>query len=313
MPQYSPFPDTLTWSLLHMFLVIAEEKSISQAALRLNLTPSAVSHGLKRLEEQLGRQLANRHHRRFSLTGYGLQLQAAALDIYKRINTLGCALGQEESAVADTLHLLLLGTLVSDTFDTYLAQFRQRYPLVRVRVEMLLSSRILERIGRNEQAIGLSLCHKETETIQRELLIPQKYALYCGRNHPLFEQEKITKKDIISRDFVTIFSDYVGDSLSPLAVYREKHQFTGDIVASANCQDEAKRLIYAGYGIGFLAEDSARKDEAEGRLRRLPPLGGVANIPVYLVWSRQRIRKPVESIFMKGLLKAFGRKELEGD
>ena len=313
MPKYIPFPDTLNWSLLHMFLVIAEERSINRAALRLNLTPSAVSHGLKRLERQLGCRLADRGHHRFSLTGHGMEFQAAALDIYKRINALGGTLGQEERAVADSLHLLLLGTLTSETFDTYLAHFRQRYPLVRISVEMLLSSAILKRIGRNEKVIGLALCRDETADVRRELLIPQKYALYCGRYHPLFTQEKITRKEILAQDFVTIFSDLMGDSLSPLSVFREKHKFSGSVVATANCQDEAKRLLYAGYGIGFLAEDSARKDELEGRLRRLPHVNGVADIPIYLVWSRQRKLKPVEFAFMNGLLAAFSRKELEDD
>ena len=44
--------DKMNWALLHTFLVIVEEKSLSRAALRLHITQSAVSQSLKKLELQ---------------------------------------------------------------------------------------------------------------------------------------------------------------------------------------------------------------------------------------------------------------------
>ncbi|MFW3616548.1 LysR family transcriptional regulator [Billgrantia antri] len=53
---------------LHYFEVAARTKSFAAAAKELNVTPAAISHQIKALEEYLGVDLFIRHHRRVSLT-----------------------------------------------------------------------------------------------------------------------------------------------------------------------------------------------------------------------------------------------------
>ena len=309
MAQRGVFSDRLNWSLLHTFLVIVEEKSLSRAAHRLNVTPSAVSHALKRLEDQTGSSLVERNHQRFTLTGQGALLHEATLDIYKRINVLDGSFKSGIHSLSGTLNLLILSTLVSETFDGFLADFRKRFPLLAVHIETMPSSRILKKIGQNLPAVGMALCPEAPRDIQRAFLIPQRYSLYCGRNHPLFTRGKISKQDLLAENFVSFSSDQMGDSLAALARYREKNTFTGAVVATADNQDEVKRLLFAGYGIGCLADDSAKKDVLEGRLRLLPPEKGIADVPVYLVWSGQRKPQPLETVFINDLCAAFGREK----
>ena len=52
--------NSLNWSLLQVLISIHEEGSLSGAADSLNITQSAVSQSLKRLEEQVGSQLVIR-------------------------------------------------------------------------------------------------------------------------------------------------------------------------------------------------------------------------------------------------------------
>lgn len=53
---------------LSYFEVAARTKSFAKAAKELNVTPAAISHQIKSLEEYLGVELFVRHHRRVSLT-----------------------------------------------------------------------------------------------------------------------------------------------------------------------------------------------------------------------------------------------------
>jgi len=53
---------------LSYFEVAARTKSFALAAKELNVTPAAISHQVKALEEYLGVELFVRHHRRVSLT-----------------------------------------------------------------------------------------------------------------------------------------------------------------------------------------------------------------------------------------------------
>ena len=63
-------------SPLSAFLAVAEGRSFTHAAKRLRVTPSAMSHAIRGLEEGLGVRLLSRSTRSVSLTGAGEQLIA---------------------------------------------------------------------------------------------------------------------------------------------------------------------------------------------------------------------------------------------
>lgn len=65
---------SLDLQLLQMFVATAEERSMSAAAARLGTTQSAVSQGMRHLEEELGVVLFDRKHRPLQLTTAALTL-----------------------------------------------------------------------------------------------------------------------------------------------------------------------------------------------------------------------------------------------
>src|SRR5438874_10242593 len=61
-------------SALSTFLLVAEERSFTRAAKRIGVSPSAVSHAMRALEEEVGVRLLARTTRSVSLTEAGEQL-----------------------------------------------------------------------------------------------------------------------------------------------------------------------------------------------------------------------------------------------
>ncbi|MEZ5828951.1 MAG: LysR family transcriptional regulator [Hyphomicrobiales bacterium] len=73
-------------ALLRTFVAICDCGSFTKAAREVNLTPSAVSHHVKRLEDQVGTRLVVRNARGVRLTEQGEILQSYArriLALYK--------------------------------------------------------------------------------------------------------------------------------------------------------------------------------------------------------------------------------------
>ena len=55
----------------------------------------------------------------------------------------------------------------------------------------------------------------------------QRYAIYCGRHHRLFGQTQLRMDDLLAENFVSFTSDQIGDSLSPLTVFRDQRASRG--------------------------------------------------------------------------------------
>jgi len=84
------------WGSLAAFAVVAEERSFTRAAARLGVSPSALSHTMRRLEERLHIQLLARSTRSVSTTQAGEQL----------LTRLGPAMEEISGAVEDLGRLL---------------------------------------------------------------------------------------------------------------------------------------------------------------------------------------------------------------
>jgi DNA-binding transcriptional LysR family regulator len=81
------------WGSLAAFAVVAEERSFTRAAARLGVSPSALSHTMRRLEERLRIRLLSRSTRSVSTTEAGERLLArlgpALEDISGAVDDLG--------------------------------------------------------------------------------------------------------------------------------------------------------------------------------------------------------------------------------
>ena len=149
--------DRLDWNLLRTFRVIGQELSISRAAARLHLTQLAVSQALKRLEEQLGRQLIARRGPRFVLTDMGEQLFQLAGEVYGQMSQISGLLEQPADELVGKVRLLMISRIVSERFDEFLADFHRQHPRVDLEIDVMRSSDIVAALQEKTATAGLSL------------------------------------------------------------------------------------------------------------------------------------------------------------
>ncbi|WP_085640653.1 MULTISPECIES: LysR family transcriptional regulator [unclassified Pseudomonas] len=293
--------DRLDWNLLRTFRVIGQELSISRAAARLHLTQPAVSQALKRLEEQLGRQLIARRGPRFALTEVGEQLLALAGEIYGQVSQVSSLLGEPADEVIGKVRLLIISRIFSQRFDDFLADFHRQFPRVDLEVEVMRSSDIVSALQEKTATLGLSLNRRAQPRLEQRLFLRQRYAFFCGKHHPLFRRQDVSQSDLQRENFVSFTSDQIGGMLSPLTIFRDQQGFSGRIVASSPSLEEVRRLVIAGFGIGCLPEHVVAADVEAGLLWRLPPHEGIADVDIHMLWNREQRMSRAETLFIERL------------
>jgi DNA-binding transcriptional LysR family regulator len=115
-------------SSLATFLVIAEERSFTRAAKRQGVSPSAVSHAMRALEEEVGVRLLARTTRSVALTEAGERLRACLKPALTEVEeTLDQISGQTHRA-AGRVRLLLPRLAVSSVLAPKLGRLHKQYP-----------------------------------------------------------------------------------------------------------------------------------------------------------------------------------------
>lgn len=293
--------DRLDWNLLRTFLAIARERSVSRAAMHLHLTQPAVSQALRRLEDGLGLRLVDRHGPRIEVTQAGMEVQKIAEEVYGTISRLAFAEGDSDHDISGTIRLGCASGIDYPAYDEFLSEFHRAYPRIEFEIQDQRSADVINSLQQKAITLGLTPRRTLPAGIDERLFLRQRYALFCGQHHPLFGRENLRISDITAYPLVSFNSDRLGGHLSPLTIFRDEMGFTGRVLASSSSMTEIKRLIFAGFGIGCLPEHAVYDDVRDGRLQRLPPDQGVADVDVYLLWSRNRKLSLAETAFINAL------------
>jgi DNA-binding transcriptional LysR family regulator len=113
---------------LSVFLTVAEERSFTGAAKRLGVSPSAVSHSMRELEEDMGVRLLSRTTRSVAPTGPGEQLLARLRPAFADIReALGQVSGLRKKP-AGRVRLLLPRLATNPVLAPKLGEFVRDYP-----------------------------------------------------------------------------------------------------------------------------------------------------------------------------------------
>lgn len=147
-------PRNLDMTALRSFATVADAGGVTRAAGLLNLTQSAVSMQLKRLEESLGRSLLDRSGRGVALTADGEQLLGYARrmlhlndEVFSRLT---------DHAYEGEIVLGVPADVVYPAIPKVLKTFHAEYPRMKVQLISSYTSRLKSMYGRGECDIILT-------------------------------------------------------------------------------------------------------------------------------------------------------------
>lgn len=148
---------SLAPELLRSFLAVAESGSFSAAARSVNLSQSAVSLHIKRLEERLGRKLFERTSRSVKLTAQGGALVPYARRLLRLQEVAEAAIGRigEEQ----TVRVGITEEQANSYLPHVLPAFSAKFPEARVEIVCDLSPNLLARLVEGDLDLALAIRH----------------------------------------------------------------------------------------------------------------------------------------------------------
>ncbi len=113
---------------LQAFLAVAREQSFTKAAVKLRVTPSALSHTIRGLEERLGIRLLARTTRNVSPTEAGERLMQSIAPLFEQIQEEVEALSELRDKPKGTIRITCTDDQIELCLRPKLSKFLQEYP-----------------------------------------------------------------------------------------------------------------------------------------------------------------------------------------
>jgi DNA-binding transcriptional LysR family regulator len=139
------------------FVTVAEQGTVSKAALCLRVAQPALSRQIIDLEAELGIRLFDRVRKRLVLTGEGEQLLVDCRNVLSAVDSLGERAQQFRRPDAGVLKVGATPQMIDGVFATFLHRYAARFPNVQIKLSEAAGPELSAKVKSGEVRLGISL------------------------------------------------------------------------------------------------------------------------------------------------------------
>jgi len=282
-------------NLLKIFREIARAGGIGAAARRLHVQQPAVSLALKRLEAHLGTALCDRTSRGVELTAAGRLVAGLCDDFFREVQSLPNAIAEAKGDVEGVLTIRLISGIVSPELDATLDTMRRRHPGIRLRLDVAPCRIVIDALAKGQAELCIAFDSAPRADLLYEPLVREYQQLYCSPSHPLFGARVSNPERLAEERFVVTGSDEPDD----VRHFRQRYRLGPNPAGEAENLEEAKRMICAGVGIGFLPTVLIARSPTRGEVWPMLPSAMLPNYLLYLITQSEAQQTLPTQLFLR--------------
>lgn len=250
---------------------VSKQSSITKAADKLHLSPSAISQSISQLEKEFGVKIFSRSRHGTIPTSEGKFIVSKAYEILKKMQELQEELSAKQQTKNHVLRVGCAPALMYIVYDAFLL-FHEQYPETNVTIREIDQGHILEEMKNGQIDIGLSpFTEYKLSSLQHEkgvgyeLLYTGHVCVCAGKKSPLFYQDFLTPDELAGEKMV-IYNSEGGISFNSKYIKNEQ------ILFSSNNTEVLRSAILDGHAFSFVYNFTFKNnpDVKNGNLAIIP-------------------------------------------
>jgi DNA-binding transcriptional LysR family regulator len=285
----------MTSAQLQAFVTVAQANSFTAAAIMLGIGQSAVSHAIKSIEKELGITLFVRGKADIVLTEVGANILTKAHSVLGLFDSIKQTANESKSLQQGVLRIGSFGPSFStQLLPIILAEYRVRYPNIKVYVEEGEDHRVKEWITNRKVDLGCVIL-PETD-LEHIYLTTDKLSVVLPTNHPLAVRTKINIRELCQYPFI-LTEGTTGKMVKELF---KQSKFKLDIRYNNVQIMSMLSMVSGGAGVSISA-DLAIPSELEGKAGSylIKPMIPVVKREIGLAMQNMHHLSPAAAAFVK--------------
>jgi DNA-binding transcriptional LysR family regulator len=268
-------------SQLRILVAVAEQENFSEAALRLEMSQSAVSHAIAALEDHLGVVLVARGRQGARLTPLGERIVGHAQEILRRVEEISREAELARGLEGGQVRIASFRSVATHILPTVITDFHQRFPAIAVSLTEQDDHPQVEQALREGRAdIGFTLLPAsgdlETWEVFRDefiVLMPPSFRAASSPNLP-----NLTWAELAAQPLIMPPANYM---MQPIYNHARRYGYQLKVVYEVETDATIVNLVAQGLGATVLPRLAAEPIPAGVQVFSLPvPLDRVIGVAV---------------------------------
>jgi len=237
---------------LEVFLSVAKHLNFTRAGEEVHLSQPSVSVRIRQLERDLGSKLFEQLGKRIALTEAGQLLLPYAIRVMAAMDDALHAIDELKGLERGSLRIGASTTPGMYLIPRTIAQFKQQYPKIDVRLAVKDTRQIEEGVIRNEFDFGFVGGHLAGDEVDVLPWIIDHLVLVVPSNHVLARKKLVKVADLRKERF--ILREPGSATRAAVVNHLQKSDLKVETIMEMENPESVKKAVQSGLGIAFISK-----------------------------------------------------------
>ncbi|MEN6451839.1 MAG: LysR family transcriptional regulator [Thermoguttaceae bacterium] len=282
---------------LRIFCDVVQSQSFSRGAKLNNVSQSAATQSVHRVEQHFKVQLVDRSKRPFVLTPEGQACYDGfreVLELYESVEARVRSLRREISGLVRVAAIYSVGL---HDMSRCMQDFMRQYPKAKVRLEYLRSNKVYEAVLGAEVDMGIISYPIATPELSVIPLRSERMVVACPPDHPLTRHQAVTAEHLQGIDFVAFDRDL--SIRKEIDRYMRHRAINIRVAMEFDNIETVKQAVEIGAGVSILPEPTVREAVERGALVTVRLIAPELFRPLGIIHRQRRVFSPTAAKFVE--------------
>jgi DNA-binding transcriptional LysR family regulator len=282
---------------LRIFCDVVEQQSFSRGAAANEVSQSAATQSVHRMERHFGIQLVDRTKRPFVLTPEGEVCYEGfrqLLELYDSVEVRVRSLRQEITGLVRVAAIYSVGL---HDLSRCMQDFMRAFPKAKVRLEYLRPNKVYEAVLNGSVDLGIVSYPTASLELSTKPLRSERMVLVCPPDHALAGRKAVTAEHLRGETFVGFDRDLI--IRKEIDRYLRQRSVDIHVVMEFDNIETIKQAVEIGAGISILPEPTVRHETKNGSLAAVRLISPELRRPVGIIHRQRKVFTPTAAKFVE--------------